>query len=110
MAVPGLVWRSAPGLWCPDASEPAEPNKNDAMGHGYAERENCIQCIHVDRVAGHSYANPKYVYGWGFGRGFPSHTPQAHVRRAWRCFHAGMGPWWYAVCQFSLQYIHTWNH
>ena len=47
----------------PDASEPAEPNKNDSMGHGYAERENCIQRIHVDRVAWHSYANPKYVYG-----------------------------------------------
>ena len=46
----------------PDASEPAEPNKNDAMGHGYAERENCIQCIHVDCVncvVWHSYANPK---------------------------------------------------
>ena len=43
----------------PDASEPAEPNKNGAMGHGYAERENCIQCIHVDCVVWHSYANPK---------------------------------------------------
>ena len=43
----------------PDAYEPAEPNKNGAMGHGYAERKNCIQRIHVDMVAGHSYANPK---------------------------------------------------
>ena len=58
---PPLGWFGAPiqAYGAPDASESAEPNKNDAMGHGYAERENCIQCIHVDRVAGHSYANPK---------------------------------------------------
>ena len=54
----GLALRSRP-MVPPDASEPAEPNKNDAMGHGYAERENCIQGIHVARVAGHNYANPK---------------------------------------------------
>ena len=54
----GLALRSRP-MVPPDASEPAEPNKNDAMGHGYAERENCIQCIHVDCVVWHSYANPK---------------------------------------------------
>ena len=54
----GLALRSRPMVPA-DASEPAEPNKNDAMGHGYAERENCIQCIHMDRVTGHSYANPK---------------------------------------------------
>jgi len=42
----------------PDASEPAGPNKKGSMAHGHAERKNCIQCIHVDCVVKHSYANP----------------------------------------------------
>ena len=106
----GLALRSRP-MVPPDASEPAEPNKNDAMGHGYAERENCIQCIHVGGLCSRAQLRQPQIGIWvGFWAWIPiPYTPGPRETRV-GVFSGGYGAMVVRCVSVSLQYIHTWNH